>query len=361
MEVIIYITAIILFVTGTFLLVRRVVRIVSKFDSLHDSAWDLSMELITVYVLPCIGICTTNDPCSEHPFDLNGITTTITLWVLFSLAHFFSKFFKEKFSPLALLTVVALLIMGVTFCSVITIHFLSQGFAALIPFIQFLYVSPLLCVLYLLRELTRLSNYLRTSFQEANLGASSVNYFYQWLEKYHLVFAIYLLAPLLALIQTLLYLFGQRADSLITQFTNSCGYVLSIQQSCSCGGDHYLCSIAANGTRTLVQPVRMGWRQNEKILVNRQLLVANAFENWMEEFVPHSHRLIRKAYDGCNIPVNAWSKNKRFANLLYILMKPLEWFFLLWLYLFDKNPENRIATQYLPKKELENFIKIKNL
>ena len=30
-------------------------------------------------------------------------------------------------------------------------------------------------------------------------------------------------------------------------------------------------------------------------------------------------------------------------------MKPLEWIFLIVIYLFDANPENRIAIQYLPK------------
>ena len=39
------------------------------------------------------------------------------------------------------------------------------------------------------------------------------------------------------------------------------------------------------------------------------------------------------------------------ADIIYFLMKPLEWLFLLVLYLFDTNPENRIAVQY-PHKPL---------
>ncbi|MGT2717203.1 DUF6688 family protein [Streptococcus oricebi] len=31
----------------------------------------------------------------------------------------------------------------------------------------------------------------------------------------------------------------------------------------------------------------------------------------------------------------------------YLMMKPLEWFFLLVLYLIDIKPENRIALQYI--------------
>ena len=38
------------------------------------------------------------------------------------------------------------------------------------------------------------------------------------------------------------------------------------------------------------------------------------------------------------------------ADITYILMKPLEWIFLLVLYIFDVNPENRIVTQYIGKK-----------
>jgi hypothetical protein len=162
--------------------------------------------------------------------------------------------------------------------------------------------------------------------------------------------------PLQLLIQAVLYLFGQKPDSLISQFTDSCGFLLSQYQSCSCGGDHYLCSVAANGDKRLVKPTRYGLRQNERILVNRQLLIANAFENWLEEHCPRIHAPIRKFYDSCGIPVNAWSKRKRLANLIYVLMKPLEWFFLVWLYFFDRSPETRIHSQYLPKEQLNQFI-----
>lgn len=38
------------------------------------------------------------------------------------------------------------------------------------------------------------------------------------------------------------------------------------------------------------------------------------------------------------------------ADITYIIMKPLEWIFLLVLYMFDEKPENRIATQYIGNK-----------
>ena len=41
------------------------------------------------------------------------------------------------------------------------------------------------------------------------------------------------------------------------------------------------------------------------------------------------------------------------ADLVYIVMKPLEWFFLICLYTFDIKPENRIAMQYTGRKKEE--------
>lgn len=38
---------------------------------------------------------------------------------------------------------------------------------------------------------------------------------------------------------------------------------------------------------------------------------------------------------------------KLIADFVYILMKPLEWFFIVILYTFEQNPENRIAKQTL--------------
>lgn len=38
------------------------------------------------------------------------------------------------------------------------------------------------------------------------------------------------------------------------------------------------------------------------------------------------------------------------SNITYVLMKPLEWCFLLVLYSVDKRPEDRIALQYTARK-----------
>ena len=43
------------------------------------------------------------------------------------------------------------------------------------------------------------------------------------------------------------------------------------------------------------------------------------------------------------------------ADLVYLLMKPLEWLFVIILYLFDPAPECRIARQYTAGKSAKNW------
>lgn len=110
---------------------------------------------------------------------------------------------------------------------------------------------------------------------------------------------------------------------------------------------HYLCTVAACGDKRVVKPLRAGKRKNRLIVVNRQLLVANAFEELISEKAPKLHKLIRKAYDKFGLPISRYIVTKRRSDIVYFIMKPLEWFFVLVLYTFDTKPENRIHSQYL--------------
>lgn len=314
-------------------------------------------ELIWIAVLPGIGIFTTNAQCDVHPFELESLPTASTLWVVFAVAYILVRFGTKQLPPLLLAVCAALMVIGIIFCITICIHFTTAVIAVVLPGISLTYLSPFFCFGFLVKETIRLSSFFKQQLPKEGTVVKSINTLSAWLYKNHLGFSVLLSAPLLLLIQACLYLFGQRPDSIISQFTDSCGFLLSQYQSCDCGGDHYLCSVAANGNKKLVRPTRFGLRQNQKIVVNRQLLVANAFENWLEEYMPRFHRFVRRTYDSMNIPVNAWSKRKKLANVIYVFMKPLEWLFLLWLYSFDRKPETRIAKQYLPKQELDAFIK----
>lgn len=97
----------------------------------------------------------------------------------------------------------------------------------------------------------------------------------------------------------------------------------------------------------MVKPLRMGERHGHRIVVNRQLLVANAFEDLLSERLPNTHRRVRHFYDTYGYPIARHIKSRWTADLVYLLMKPLEYFFVTVLYLFDTKPEDRIAVQYL--------------
>ena len=55
------------------------------------------------------------------------------------------------------------------------------------------------------------------------------------------------------------------------------------------------------------------------------------------------------------LPIAKLMKSPYVSDFVYLMMKPLEWLFVIVLYVFDNNPERRIATQYLPNVDKENL------
>ncbi len=104
--------------------------------------------------------------------------------------------------------------------------------------------------------------------------------------------------------------------------------------------------MAAGGHKKVVKPLRLGIRRNETIVVNRQLCIANAFEELIQERMPRFHRRIRHLYDTYGYPLSRKITTPARADFVYLMMKPLEWVFLIVLYTFDLRPEQRIARQY---------------
>lgn len=163
--------------------------------------------------------------------------------------------------------------------------------------------------------------------------------------------ALIAMIPVFVIVMIVLVLCGQKPDSMIQAFTQTSDWILSAQISPPAVGydGHYLCTVSLRGHRKLVKPIRYGIRHGwEKIVVNRQLMVANAFEDLLMEKTPRFHRALRHFYDTYGYPLSRHIRTAWAADLVYLLMKPLEWFFVLVLYLFDKKPEDRIASQYLP-------------
>ncbi len=161
--------------------------------------------------------------------------------------------------------------------------------------------------------------------------------------------AVLVALPTLALVVLVLMLFGQQPDSMIKAWTNTADWAFSqkIPPQNLIIDEHYLCTVAAGGHENVVKPQRMGVRHGHPVVVNRQLCIANAFEQVLEEKTPRFHRFLRRNYDRYGYPFAKHIKKKWAMDLIYYLMKPLEWLFLLVLYLVDRKPENRIAMQYI--------------
>ncbi len=166
-------------------------------------------------------------------------------------------------------------------------------------------------------------------------------------------FSFVLILPIAVICEILYILLGQGADGFIKAFTMTADWTFSTQippPPLEYKG-HYLCTVAAGGHEKVVKPVRYGIRRNQKITVNRQLLIANAFEDLIAERFPKSHRRIRNFYDKYGYPVSRHITTRTRADIVYLIMKPLEYIFLGVLYMFDTQPENRIAVQYSEYKK----------
>jgi hypothetical protein len=132
-------------------------------------------------------------------------------------------------------------------------------------------------------------------------------------------------------------------------FTETCGHALSAVPvvHVTVRDCHYLCTVAARGTPSLVRPERVGRRNGHPILVNRQLAVANAFEDLLHARWPRFGRLARSTYDRVGLPVSRYITRTWMADAVFVAMKPFEWAFYATLLLLDRDdPEARIDRMY---------------
>lgn len=169
--------------------------------------------------------------------------------------------------------------------------------------------------------------------------------------------AILFMLPILVFIVIILVLFGQAPDSLIKAFTETSDWNLSTKEAPQniYYDEHYLCTVAAGGHKEIVKPIRKGIRHGHAVTVNRQLQIANAFEQILEEKTPRLHGFVRGLYDKYGFPIARLNHSKWVADIIWFIMKPLELVFLVFIYLVDVHPEDRIAIQYTGKKK-EDFL-----
>lgn len=154
--------------------------------------------------------------------------------------------------------------------------------------------------------------------------------------------------PVLGIALALAHLFGGKPDDIAKVWTETADWTFSqqIAPPNNIPDGHYLCTVAAQGHKAVVKPQRLGMRHGRVVVVNRQLCVANAFEQLLEEKTPRLQRAVRSFYDKHGLPLSKLINKKWKADIVYIVMKPLEWLFFLILYLFDSEPEKRISVQY---------------
>lgn len=311
-------------------------------------------EIFTVIINPYLGLSILdmgekNDCCTDSAaFSPDHRITIYALIVICILGYFYLSYRKKMSSP----------VIEVLFNSVIVIGLILNIFVA-IQFNEliFWFLGHIPIIILFLYSLIK--NHQIWQRSNANMKSNYENKLelfcwqllnWKFLQKAPIFMVICL--PVLLICISILMLFGQRPDSLILAFTDTYKHGFS-QLDCSnvvCPDGHFLCTIAASGHTGLVKPVRNGVRHGHGIKVNRQLLISNAFEDLLEERLPYLHRPIRMTYNiigGNFAKLYSMLSNKWISDIIYLLMKPFEWIFLVILYTSDNNPENRIAKQYL--------------
>lgn len=282
--------------------------------------------------------------------------TVITIWILGLLGYLIlNRSSFKKLSP-----IVAVFSISALYLSI------AQNLIFIIQVVNiknetfFLMLLPFNCIVISIRLIR--SKVLQWQAMDIPIekyqGESWINYanvFLMKSTKWPLA-AFILTLPLLAIVMLLLLLLGQRPDYVIRAWTETSDWSLSQFESPPniVVDQHYLCTVAAGGHQKVVKPIRRGIRHGHEVIVNRQLCVANAFEQILEEKLPGFHKKVRFVYDTYGFPIAKLIRSKYIADAVYILMKPLEWVFVLVIYSVDINPENRIAIQYTGKK-LQDF------
>jgi hypothetical protein len=320
------------------------------------------VEVVSLLLLPAIFLYfsgTKNDCCDDFTavFSPKHALTIYLLIALVLVSYFYLSYRKFIAPPIIEVISNCFVVVGLILNIFIFIQGkeLILGFTGNVPII-ILFISVIVKSQRQFIEQSKLSEFLPKNKIEAKMLEILQ---LQPIIKFPIVFLLCL--PITGLIISFLLLFGQKPDSIIRAFTDTYKHGFSqLDYECAnvqCGG-HYLCSVAANGHHAIVKPQRTGKRNGANIICNRQLLISNAFEDLIQEKLPFIHHVIRKQYNKVGNIIHKYYdifNNKFLSDIVYILMKPLEWIFLLALYTFDQKPENRISKQYLSKSDRDEI------
>lgn len=293
------------------------------------------------------------------PIYSGAAATVVVLWILGLIGYGILQYIPlRKLPPLVTVLSISAMYLGVIELILFTVQvYRIDNFLDL-----YLLILPLCCVLIVARLLLgkiREWNNMVQNAEEEHFATGKIEQspILAWCDSilrkaaWWPLLGLVLMFPLLGILIVILMLFGQAPDSVIRAFTETSDWNLSLRQAPQnvLYDEHYLCTVAAGGHKEVVKPIRLGRRHGHEVIVNRQLCIANAFEQVLEERTPKFHRALRHFYDTYGFPVARLIHSKTVADLVYFIMKPLEWIFLVVLYLTDVHPENRIAVQYTGK------------
>lgn len=294
------------------------------------------------------------------PVASTHMITVLVLSAISIIGYAILRINKTRLTPLISVICLSTILVGILLSIIYIIQLSKNAFphniSAYIPFdVFYMMLFPLnyiICSIRLIRQVIGL-HLEKLKVDDVKYRNKFLLFCQQVLVRstgwYTLAFTV--MIPLLLFLIIILVLFGQMPDAVVRAFTETSDWTLSqkispppIQYE-----GHYLCTVALNGHRNIVKPIRVGVRHDVKILVNRQLCVANAFEQLIKENIPVFHKYVRYIYDKYGYPISKHISTPLRADIIYFAMKPLEWLFLITLYLFDEKPENRIAMQYTDK------------
>ena len=318
-----------------------------------------TVEIFALIVMPILGYIFLY--IFKEEAELLDWNYIVSIWVLTAVNiyfYFFSR--KNKFStgPLTLVVIPSMLIIGIIIAIIQFIHFspfLLYGSAFMIIFPLFsIFVFP---IFSLIQSVILLSTELYSVLQlnkQIVLNSNNKSKIIEKLANFYFgknaLIAQLLTFPIfLTVAQFLFIILTEKPDSIIQAFLESSDGIFSqgINDNKRPPQPEYICTIAAYGNSRMVKPLHYGIRGGKVIRVTRQLKICNAFEEVMEEKYPKTQRFLRKQYDNLQIPIDKWKTVTIVSNILYIIIKPMEWFFLIILYLVCKNPETKIGKQYL--------------
>jgi len=264
----------------------------------------------------------------------------LSIWVFLGISisfYFNSRIKALEAGSLALALVPTPMVIGIVLAIVQFIHFLP-----IVIFAMALMLSPTLIVVIFVLPAFALIQVSIFFSAERHIGVrriraraekmketSRVQSFLLkfYFGKYRLLTQTLTFPVFITIVLLVLMLLGQKPDAVVQAFIESGDGLLSQGRSGNIGssGTEYICTIAAFGNSKLVKPLGYGRRNGHQIIVTRQLQVCNAFEELLQERLPSVQRILRKGYDGLQIPIEKWKQVGLISNTLYLLIKPMEW------------------------------------